>query len=202
MLYSRFLHEFCTPNCQSLVLVPSLPVPIVINGIQEILHDSFTNQAMLPDGVVRSVGDAKIYVPLETSGSRIVASVSFRGTKLFDILPNDKDEVFINNNDSFSSSSSSSISSNDFDDTDSSKSEELSHSGSHDTSENYPQNKRSISSLLPSFKSLRLSPSSTPMELNLSAEFTIHLDASNRIERFVVNTVSISSYNIPVNNGM
>jgi len=200
-LYSRFLHEFCTPNCQSVVFFPSCKGPIVRSGIEDILQDTVRKQAMLPDGVLR-YAETKIYVPLETPGSRIVASFLFRGTKLFDILPDDENEAFMNNN-SFSSSSSSSslssISNSNSVDADYSKSEEISKAKVDGVTDNDPQNKRSLHSLLPSFNLLRLSPSPDPMELHLNAELTIHLDPSNRIERFVVDTLSISSHKISVN---
>ncbi len=185
-LFSRFLHDFCTPNCQSVVFFPSTKGPIVRNGIQEILQDTFTKQSMLPDGVVR-YAETKIYVPLETPGSRIVASVSFRGTKLFDILP---------------ASSSSSISKSTSNTTASSKNEVLSKTESHGLSEDSTEQSSSISSVHPilhSFKTARLSPTLVPVVLDVNAVFTLHLDVSNRIERFVADSLSVSRHNVPLN---
>jgi len=192
-LYSRFLHEFCTPNCQSVVFFPSCKGPIVRSGIEDILQDTVRKQAMLPDGVLR-YAETKIYVPLETPGSRIVATVSFRGTKLFDVLTSHEDQAFMNNN-SFSSSSTSSSSSSISDDTETSNNKVPLKTDSHGLSEDYTPN----SNPLFSFNAVRLSPTSAPAVLDVNAVFTIHLDASNRIERFVADSLSVTRHKVPLN---
>lgn len=180
-LYSRFMYEFCTPHCHSVIHLPFLPIPVVRSGIETMIRDNFINSKKFPDGIIRA-GDVRIHVPLETRGSRIVALLSFRGTHLFDDLSEHGDLKLINTSTASSSSSSSS----------SSISEDLERNISSNIESNH-HSEDMISSLLSSFNSLRLSPNPIPKEIDVNATLTMHLDELNRIEKFVIDSLSISS---------
>lgn len=179
-LYSRFMYEFCTPNCHSVIHLPFHPIPVVRSGIETMIRDNFINSEKFPDGIIKCAGDVKIHVPLQTRGSRIVALLSFRGTHLFDDLSEHGDLKLINTSIVSSPSSSSSISED----------------HERNIASNIESNHSSedmIASLLSSFKSLRLSPNPIPKEIDVNATLTMHLDESNRIEKFVIDSLSISS---------
>jgi hypothetical protein len=95
-LLTSFLNEFSVSNCEftSTVMCHSLPLIPPRVGISEIVDMIAVGQIAMPDSV-SLLNNTKIHAVYNQPGSRIIASLRFQGTKLYDI-PNDKSLIIKN----------------------------------------------------------------------------------------------------------
>ncbi len=196
-LLHRFLFEFCTPDCQFIINVGLSFSPPVKQGILDIVRYTMLTAIRMPDNC-HYLTNARIHVPLDQPGSRIVSTVNFKGTVLFELHP-DQAKAFAPSRDSspsfpsFSSYSSSNHTSPRA--ITPAQSVEIDKSfvfGSEDF-DKAESGLKLPSAILPDFQSLQLLPVSMPQEVTVLGMFTMQLDDSNRIEKFIVETHHMST---------
>lgn len=157
-LLLSFLRDLCTPSCSFTVRLPhNHRGSHVWRGVQEIFLQMAHSQLRIPDGV-QQLGDGRIHVSLGKPGSRIISSVSFRGTLMFKSRQGGEGEVELGKppQPQLSSHSSSLCPSRSF--------------------ERFPFD------LFPP-----LSQASQPKEIKASGVCTMILDEMNRIESFLMD---------------
>ncbi len=178
-LLSRFLNDICTPTCSFSVGLPGTgDIKYEWKGIEKVFHHMMQSHLQFPDGV-QCLSDGKIHVSLGKPGSRIISSVSFRGTQLYEFCL--KTEVEKPGQPPLNFSSDSSPSFLKTEDVKGDFIENLS-SGEEKNEEYFVDQTQSI--LLSPLDPSTLLLTSKPMEIKASGLLTMKLDDTNHIENF------------------
>jgi hypothetical protein len=85
-LLTSFLNEFSVSNCEFTSTIMSHPLPLIPPrvGVSEIVDMIVVGQVAMPDSI-SLLHNTKIHAVYNQPGSRIIASLRFQGTKLYDI---------------------------------------------------------------------------------------------------------------------
>ncbi len=188
-LLSRFLNDICTPTCSFSVGLPGTgDIKYEWKGIEKVFHHMMQSHLQIPDGV-QCLSDGKIHVSLGKPGSRIISSVSFRGTLLYEFCQEIELErpAPLSSNSSTSASSSSST-------TTITPSSLLIEDDDDNVIENPTTKEQKVyfsdqTQLIPPvpLNPLLLSQANKPIEIITSGLFTMVLDDTHRIEKFHVD---------------
>ena len=181
-LLHHFLYEFCTPSCQFIVRSDKGRPPPISHGILDIVRYISITAIQMPDHY-QALTNARIHVPFDQPGSRIICNLLFKGTELLELHPDQMKALFASQSLPSSSSSSSDSSTN----TSSVDNDE----GSIPTE----SSSKLPSELVKAFKSLQLLPSNDPKEFLVEGTFIIHLDEANRVEKFISQICQVSTNN-------
>lgn len=164
-LLIAFFKDFCRPDCLFFVSVaPGLPKSTKIGAV-EISRQAMEYRKTIPDGV-QYLSDSKIHTPSDQSGSSIVSTITFKGTRVFEIQPEASNRTV----------SSPSV---------------LSTSTSHNNSSERFYGKEGEQKILSEIESIKLSRMRQPREMCLRGVFSMHLDEANRFERFSMTITDI-----------
>jgi len=174
-LLSRFLNDLCTPTCSYIISLPGHNLLAVKRGIKEIFLHAMESQLKIPDGV-QCLTDGKIHVSLGKPGSRIISSISFRGTVLYKFHM--KMEVDQSNQNLSSHGSSIPFSENS--------------PSAEEKKEEYFADQNPFT--VPPLDMFTLVPESKPAEVSTYGILTMILDDTNRIENFILQMNDIHEF--------
>lgn len=176
-LLDRFLRDFCTPECRFVINMPAGVSPPVQQGIEQIVRYTMQASVTMPDNF-QALSNSKIHVALGTPGSRIISTVLFKGTVLFEIP-------------SLADMSTAAMAGNAL----------LSPSSSSEDKTAVTQQDRlaGIVGVPPGLPmGLQLARINQPREVTVKGILTMQLDDANRIEKFVVDAFFLQTIEVPV----
>ncbi len=172
-LLSRFLSDLCTPTCSYIIRLPGTNLCAVKKGIKEIFLHAMESQLKIPDGV-QCLTDGKIHVSLGKPGSRIISSISFRGTVLYKFrmkMEVDRSEQILSPNGLSSPGNSPSA---------------------EEKKEEYFADQNQFT--VPPLDMFSLVPESKPTEVSTYGILTMILDDTNRIENFILQISDLHEF--------
>lgn len=187
-LLLEFFQQFCTPDCQYIVTVaPQISVPVRV-GPRDIFCQQMEYRKTIPDGI-RYLTDSKICVSLDQPGSRIISNIFFKGTEIFQIIPEEGfHKLSVSSSDFVPYSSDSDVTDDD-----------QTTSISSDTPRSVEQYRDDTAdSLIAELDALKLEKVRQPREINLRGVFIFDLDEHNRLVKLSMDITTAQVKDISI----